>query len=911
MTGSAPPPLPPKGSRKPPTEDTGAQHSRTSSRSSDRVREKTFSGDSDVTHVVRVTILGLAGITVDKSKCRTTFTKGKTKDLPAPPSKMKAVVAFSRSSTIHGTTTLSKGLAQSPSEAIVVSTGQEEGVETPEHRHSRRGEDDTATQSSQSSRSSEGSRPLRHIAVWASDCAMGSTVSFEASLHRSDKNVGVEQSRASSPFVPKSFELTVALTEDDNESNKIALPCGVTSLAIAGDECKGGKAVSLDLPVLNLAQARPLASNKNGLGGFPMIGLAPMSSDPGPAGQEPGKKKKSNGLQRLFKKNGSEKLPSISERKAFLSAYSMDPTGDAVLRVALEVYEKGSDLEQILLERRQRSFSSRSLSPSVSSSRSPKSIQVSSVVAPPPVKEIIASDSFSTTSGTLDTTSGTLDTPVTRNTKRVQQRIPSPCEEATSVDECTSGTDGVTAQSYSTNGDTCNTGTADVTLDSTLGETSDASSEDRTSDDDSIVTTEDNNMAFFEYSDAVEKEKEVADLESEKTDDYTLSFTKKEKPEKVPQEEEAPQVQRISLERDDHGHIAAIAVMGKRLPLPACGALSQIQDDEDTLTLQTTRGGSGTIGESTLDERTHITAEVFGRSFKFPTIEGLIRSDETAPSEKTDSRDPRISRLFDSLCRVRQRSANFGTGFAGTFSTFSDNEKSKDELSRSMASFGPTIDADNEEYNHDCDDDANDEEREAAPVSPDPKSNEKGAVVAGPEKSPTHVTNFPKPTGLVGEQEEDSAEKNVNEETKIPAKERASVSRAFTQLFACRTSGGAGGYQIPAELDKEEVPPVIIPAESQDMSLGDLTATTHELQLAAESSDRKDYRREAQNRLAANLQVPMPVAFGGEGLCALNTSSSPIDFMSSRESSGITDHRRDSDEDYFAEYDDHRSLLQR
>jgi hypothetical protein len=69
----------------------------------------------DMTHVVRVTVLGLADIIVDRSK-------NKDKNAPAPPSEMRAIVAFSKNSTIKGTTSLSKPLARSPSNGIVMTT---------------------------------------------------------------------------------------------------------------------------------------------------------------------------------------------------------------------------------------------------------------------------------------------------------------------------------------------------------------------------------------------------------------------------------------------------------------------------------------------------------------------------------------------------------------------------------------------------------------------------------------------------------------------------------------------------------------------------------------------------------------------------------------------------------------------
>ena len=83
--------------------------------------------------------------------------------------------------------------------------------------------DDTPTHTT---KSSEGSRTRHAAAVWASgdNTTLGSTVTFEANLHRSDAG-GTKSTAASSAFAHKSFEITIALTDGDNSDQAVvALP---------------------------------------------------------------------------------------------------------------------------------------------------------------------------------------------------------------------------------------------------------------------------------------------------------------------------------------------------------------------------------------------------------------------------------------------------------------------------------------------------------------------------------------------------------------------------------------------------------------------------------------------------------------------------------------------------------------
>jgi hypothetical protein len=83
------------------------------SRSPRKGKNGASSSGTDVTHIVRVTVLSLAGVTVDQSKC-----KEISKDSPALPSRMRSVMALSRNSASRGTITLSEPLVRSPFDDI-------------------------------------------------------------------------------------------------------------------------------------------------------------------------------------------------------------------------------------------------------------------------------------------------------------------------------------------------------------------------------------------------------------------------------------------------------------------------------------------------------------------------------------------------------------------------------------------------------------------------------------------------------------------------------------------------------------------------------------------------------------------------------------------------------------------------
>ena len=284
------------------------------------VSEKAQPSISPATHVVGVNVLGLAGITVDRTKYILKHI-GRNETYPPPPNEMKAIVAISRGQIIKGTTTLSKPLSESLTEDVVVESykgGNNQKVETAQRKQTNY------------------NAPQRHVAVWSMDStSLGSMVTFEANLRRMDNG---QAKLASSQYIPKSFDLTVALTDTSNSEKKVALPVGVATLNISGDEWKKGGTLVVDLPILSLQQAKPLAPNKNGLGGFQMIAINSKDDPVTPS-------KKRNVLQRIFGRGRDTKqthIPSVIERKVFSSVYSTDSCGDAILRIQLQVVEKGS-----------------------------------------------------------------------------------------------------------------------------------------------------------------------------------------------------------------------------------------------------------------------------------------------------------------------------------------------------------------------------------------------------------------------------------------------------------------------------------------------------------------------------------------------------------------------------------------
>mmetsp|Transcript_20736 Transcript_20736/g.30690 ORF Transcript_20736/g.30690 Transcript_20736/m.30690 type:complete len:372 (-) Transcript_20736:822-1937(-) len=158
----------------------------------------------------------------------------------------------------------------------------------------------------------------KHVAIWGSDDSneLGSVVTFEEEL-----NGG------------KTFGLTIAMAE---EGSDIALPFGMSEFLLQGDECRDGSSLTLNVPVVPItysSEMKPLS----------FLAVAPA--------------KRERFFSRMKKKK--KILPSLPEQKAFNDTYSIvEPSRNnqsiAILRILLEIYEKGSDLEKLFVGRRMR-----------------------------------------------------------------------------------------------------------------------------------------------------------------------------------------------------------------------------------------------------------------------------------------------------------------------------------------------------------------------------------------------------------------------------------------------------------------------------------------------------------------------------------------------------------------------------
>ena len=303
------------------------------------------SSEGNKTHLVRINVLGLAGITADRHRCRVPKGKKKNKKYPSPPEDMCAVVAVARDdhrkgvTGLKGTTGLSKPLSKTPSKDVVISSSASNGSN----------DGDSQTLSTRTSVSST----QRHIAVWSSgrdggggsssSPPTGNVVSFKEELKKMDRSA-CDDSKSrksnnpnSTEYAPKTFKLIVALTENSNHENKVAIPFGVANLNICGDNSPEGRTQVLDIPLLSLQQAKPLSDYANGIGDFNMIAVRSENNKMNDVPSSSKKLGKRNPFKRLLGMEGFQKVPTVAQRKAFSEAYSADATGDAILRIQLQV----------------------------------------------------------------------------------------------------------------------------------------------------------------------------------------------------------------------------------------------------------------------------------------------------------------------------------------------------------------------------------------------------------------------------------------------------------------------------------------------------------------------------------------------------------------------------------------------
>ena len=802
-----------------------------------------------VTHVVRVTVLGLAGITVDHSKC-----KESSKDAPAVPSRMRAVVAFSRNSAIRGTTSLSKPLARSPNDDIIM-TGS--SVKSPNVKDYETYTTNTV----------DPTKPQRHVAVWTSENAtLGSVVTFDANLHRSESF-----STKTSTFAPKSFEMTIALTEDDNRDNKVALPFGIATIVISGDECKSGHSIKLDLPVLRLQDAKPLSSQE-----YPMIAIAPKDVE------EPQQKKKL--VQRLFQRSGSKvptlpKYPSMKARNAFWSAYTMDADGDAIIRVSLEVYEKGSALERFFVNRRVADGS------------------VSTVASLPATKTRKGDTPYDESK----TTAFSIRADRRRNSSpySVDDNYDGPSDEEKDSDSSHTGHDSSSGGSSYT-------------------------------DNDSYVRTQDDKIAFFHWNNGGIA---LDDEQTTETDQYTLSFEKK-----------AP-IKTLVPHDDESLH--SFTMFGNTYRFSSCGAIPKLDESSSLL-------------KDLQDDMTHVTADFLGKSYQVPICATFVPKDDdtltTLDQTIKDQRDPRFAifadKISEKFCRGMIPKEDLDLSIVNTFSTLSEGvltqefkkgsimkEYLKKDLKTSKhllrATPSPSESAMNIVSYEAPLYQAKDEREEARTERSDDKldrnrikqdlTEKRSTTDASPKGVSELIPNFDSQRGHPSNPNKTPPRSGYANlvammETPSPKKKRTARPKSFVDIFNCQPT--ELDYALRYEPYQTEVPPLINPLPNEEMSIGDLTATTHEMHIATEAKLLENARKvyndvdRQERKGASRMTVPLPVAFGGDGMCmgvvmsTSSTASSPLRVESDDGNSLVMKRIFSKEtaiskrENYFAEYDE-------
>jgi len=398
------------------------------------------SSSKSAMHIVRVKVLGLAGVIVNNNDTPTSTSSGLL-----PPSQMKAAIVLTRDGRVvknsnngRAASNLSMPLCRSPNEIVstrddassVGSVGKS-GVSTmsrlsgrfsPATRSQQKDDKKRAVEVATGAASSSG----RYLAVWDAAAVTQSTpvegenkvvdetvLEFETNFTLTEKDVDDEQSLTSHTtvglFAPKSFSVGIVLLPSVSGTDAgCAFPLGVASLAITGDDsakCSGGGRV-IDLPVLSADATRPVvgphaaatATVDRGMvdleSGGKITSMKEMEKRLGtvfkgtPAstgtasktykGKKTKKKSLTSLLRRINRENKSKtdnsealsvKSTARSQIEAFSDKYSIDATGDAVLRLCVQVYAKEPcEVDRLRLEafqKKKAEMSGRSLSSGV------------------------------------------------------------------------------------------------------------------------------------------------------------------------------------------------------------------------------------------------------------------------------------------------------------------------------------------------------------------------------------------------------------------------------------------------------------------------------------------------------------------------------------------------------------------
>ncbi|OEU18137.1 hypothetical protein FRACYDRAFT_238570 [Fragilariopsis cylindrus CCMP1102] len=247
----------------------------------------------NVKHVVHVNVLGIAGIVVDRKSCKDVTGH---KHSPAPPEQMKAVVGITefcegkQENTITGNvTTFSSTLIHSPNTKL---------------GKSRSG----------SSSSSASSLSLqRHIAVWASNNlgeTPGSIIESKAL-----QTEFADEHDPNSKYVSKFLTLSVALAKNSKTNDHVASVIGSAGIKVSDEMMRTGEDVTMDLPIYVLDGSASSFDNR-------VIKLKTTA-------------KRKGIIRKLFVRQPDRN--DIMNREDLMSAYSIDPSGDSMIRVQVRV----------------------------------------------------------------------------------------------------------------------------------------------------------------------------------------------------------------------------------------------------------------------------------------------------------------------------------------------------------------------------------------------------------------------------------------------------------------------------------------------------------------------------------------------------------------------------------------------
>ncbi|KAL3784212.1 hypothetical protein ACHAW5_005264 [Stephanodiscus triporus] len=261
----------------------------------------------------------------------------------------------------------------------------------------------------------EEEQPERFVAVWNQGGKQTNALAFEAELRPSSLMVDTLPDEAPTPsassaFAPKSFVVTLGLVShfdaspstDEGQSSAarasmpptFAIPVAFTDLVVNGDETLDGRRKQIDLPLSSISNLID-AFGDEALGRanyFPLIQLiaegtvlevdakAAASAPENMAVAKIKKAKRNSIVKRMFSRKQHQpsvptvwessatqphavysgaprsifeldRLPNNKERTLFLDRFGV--AGDAVLRIGLEVFPRGSELEKIF---RQKNF---------------------------------------------------------------------------------------------------------------------------------------------------------------------------------------------------------------------------------------------------------------------------------------------------------------------------------------------------------------------------------------------------------------------------------------------------------------------------------------------------------------------------------------------------------------------------